>query len=298
MSKNFLTKLKNKGSLNLRVIPIYRDDKNYLSLENFLKNQVFLNFNEIEDILKINFDRDKPLGYILIKDEKNIEGFLGTIFSKRQINGEIVEHCYLHSWIVSKKHRFEAFKLIMPIIEKNIFLSTYSPIKSLEGVYKKLGFEGVEFSSKIVLSFSFIGFEKNNVFFSEEKSLFKEFLSNKETKILDDHMTTNTKKIFIYFDNNKEDNLFLIVKRKTKKFFFTFLDIIYISNLNKFKLHEKKISLKLFKKFKTVFLKTNVLDSNDIFINHYLVKNIKKKVYYLNKPSNFKFDILYSELLR
>ena len=298
MSKNFLTKLKKKGSFNVRVEPIYRDDKNYLSLENFLKNQKFLNFKEVEDIIKINFDQDKPVGYILIKDEKKIEGFLGTIFSKRQINAEIVEHCYLHSWIVSKKHRFEAFKLIITIIEKNIFLSTYSPIKSLEGLYKKLGFEEVEFSSKIVLSFSFIRFKKNNVSFSEEKSLFKKFLFSKEIKILDDHVATNTRKIFIYFDDNKKDNLFLIVKRKSKKYFFTILDIIYISNLNKFKLHEDKIGLKLLKKFKTIFFKTNILNSDDIFLNHNLVKNIKKRVYYYNKPFNFKFDTLYSELLR
>ena len=123
MSKNFLTKLKKKGSFNVRVEPIYRDDKNYLSLENFLKNQKIFNFKEVEDIIKINFDQDKPVGYILIKDEKKIEGFLGTIFSKRQINAEIVEHCYLHSWIVSKKHRFEAFKLIIPIIEKIFFIN-------------------------------------------------------------------------------------------------------------------------------------------------------------------------------
>ena len=154
-----------------------------------------------------------------------------------------------------KKHRFEAFKLIIPIIEKNIFLSTYSPIKSLEGLYKKLGFEEVEFFSKFVLSFSFIRFKKNNVSFSEEKSLFKKFLSSQEIKILDDHVATNTRKIFIYFDDNKKDNLFLIVKEKSKKYFFTILDIIYISNLNKFKLHEDKIGLKLLKKFKTIFLK-------------------------------------------
>ena len=80
-----------------------------------------MNYNEVIDILKINYDNKKPIGYILIKDEKDIVGFLGTIFSNRPIEEKLVEHCYLHSWIVSKKHRFEAFKLIMPIIEKNIF---------------------------------------------------------------------------------------------------------------------------------------------------------------------------------
>ena len=74
MSNHFLNKIKKKLSFK-RKNPIYRDDKNYLSLENFLKNQKFLNFKEVEDIIKINFDQDKPVGYILIKDEKKIEGF-------------------------------------------------------------------------------------------------------------------------------------------------------------------------------------------------------------------------------
>ena len=54
-----------------------------------------------------------------------------------------------------------------------------------------------------------------------KKNLYlKNFLSSQEIKILDDHVATNTRKIFIYFDDNKKDNLFLIVKEKVKIFLY------------------------------------------------------------------------------
>ena len=140
MNKNLLDRLVKKGSTNLLVKPIFNNFKminSYYKI--FGKYQKFLNPNDVFKILKINFNVEQPIGYTLINDKKEIVGFLGTFFlqfSRRKL----VEHCYLHSWIVLKKYRIEAFNLILPLIKKNIFLSTYSPISSLEGLYKKLGF--------------------------------------------------------------------------------------------------------------------------------------------------------------
>ncbi len=112
-------------------------------------------------------------------------------------------------------------------------------------------------------------------------------------------MSTNTEKIFFYLNDNKNDNFFMILKKRTRKFFFPVLEIIYVSNLDKFKTNEKKIGFELLKRFKTFFFKINVLEKNDIFSKNFILKrNIKKKAYYYNKPKNFKFDVLYSELLR
>lgn len=299
MINDFLIKLEKRFDAGLKVKPIFKDEEKNISVLKFLKNQNFLNFKEIIQILKINFDHKKPIGYVLVKDENKIVGFLGTIFCKRPIKKQLVEHCYLHSWIVSKNHRLEAFKLIIPVIKKNIFISTYSPTKSLEGLYKKLGFEEIQFFSKIVLSFSFFNFKKNNVHMHEEKFFFENYIKEEEKILLKDHELTDTKKIFIYFDNNKNNNIFIIVKKKFKNFLFPILEIIHISNLKKFKSYEEEISFELFKKFKTIFFKVNILEKNDIFLKpFYLQKNVKKKVFYYKKPNDFEFDVLYSELLR
>ena len=77
------------------------------------------------------------------------------------------------------------------------------------------------------------------------------------------------------------------------------IDIIYISDLNKFKLYNAKISHEFFKRFKTFFLKFNSIEQNDVILkNSLLFRNVKKKVFYHKRPDNFEFDVLYSELIR
>lgn len=298
MNKELLIKLEKKKTNNFKVQSIFQNDKDRFLLDNFLIKQKSLNKNEVMAILEVNFLKNRPIGYVLIDDQKQIIGFLGTIFSKRTLKETTVEHCYLHSWVVLEKYRLEAFKLIIPIIKQDIFISTYSPIKSLEGLYKKFGFEENFFFSTFVMLFPFFKFKENNLILNEDSTLFSKYLTNKDKIFLEDHKTTNTKKIFIYFDNNINNNIFIIVKKSIKKFFLPVLEIIYISDLSKFKLNEKKITFELIKKFNTLFFKFNYLgEKNALFENCLFKKIIKKNVYYLNKPKDFNFDVLYSEFL-
>ena len=55
-------------------------------------------------------------------------------------------------------------------------------------------------------------------------------------------MFTDTKKIIIYSDKNPYDNLFVIAKKKVKMKILPIIEIIYISDLDKFKFYESKIS--------------------------------------------------------
>ena len=278
--------------------PIFTNDRNKFGLDNFLKKQIFLNTNEVLSIIKISFLKKQPIGYILIKNEKDIVGFLGTIFSKRIVNGLLLEHCYLHSWIVFERYRLQAFRLILPVLKKNIFISTYSPIKSLEGLYKKLEFEESHFYSKLILSVPFFNVKKKEITLNKDDNNFTEYLLSQNKKILKDHHFTNVDKIMIYFDNNKNDNIFIIIKKRVKLKFFPIIEIIYISDINKFKKFEKEINFELMKRFKSIFFKINYFNDEKIFSENYLFKRItKKNVYYLNKPKNFKFDVLYSEFL-
>ena len=74
---------------------------------------------------------------------------------------------------------------------------------------------------------------------------------------------------------------------------------MYISDFKKFRSNEKQIGYELLRRFKPILFKFNNTERDEIFSNNYFLKKIvKKKVYYLNKPLNFQFDILYSELLR
>jgi hypothetical protein len=297
MNKNFLNKLVNKNERNFKVQPIFINDINKFGLDNFLKKQIFLNTNEVLSIIKISFLKKQPIGYILIKNEKDIVGFLGTIFSKRSINEMSVDHCYLHSWVVFERYRLQAFRLILPILNKNIFISTYSPIKSLEGLYKKLEFEEDHFYSKLILSFPFFNLKKIKIIQNENADISQEYLSSQNKKILDDHNFINMEKMMIYFDGNKNNNIFILAKKKIKFKFIPIFEIIYISNPNKFKHYEKEINCILIKKFKTILFKINYSNNEKFFSKNLFTRITKKNVYYLNKPKDFNFDVLYSELI-
>lgn len=298
MNKNLLDRLVKKGSTNLLVKPIFNNKNDKFILQNFLSSQKFLNPNDVLKILKINFNVEQPIGYILINDKKEIVGFLGTIFSSIPVEEKLVEHCYLHSWIVLKKYRIEAFNLILPLIKKNIFLSTYSPISSLEGLYKKLSFEEQHFYSKFIFFLPLSKLYNSQIKYSEDTSFFIEYLKEKDKIFLKDHAHTSTKKIFIYFNENLNDNILIILKKKTKKIIFPIIDIIYISDFEKFRHYEKSICVEFLKKFKTIIFKFNAIKVDKICSNNSIFsKTVKKNIYYLNKPKNFKFNILYSELV-
>ena len=253
MDNNLLEKLEKKSDLNIDVKPIFQNKDHRDILDKFLKTQRYLDPKEIFEILKINFNSKQPIGYALIKNDRDVIGFLGTIFSNRLIKENTVEHCYLHSWIVFEKYRFEAFKLIIPILKKNIFLSTYSPIKTLEGLYKKLGFSETQFFSKFLVFLPNLRSKKDNLVLSDNCSFFEKYLSKNNRIILKDHMFTDTKKIIIYSDKNPYDNLFVIAKKKLKMKILPIIEIIYISDLDKFKFYESKISFEFLKNLKPFF---------------------------------------------
>ena len=174
----------------------------------FLEKQNFLEIKKIQSILKINFIDDSPIGYALLKNNSEVVGFLGTIFSKRRIQNQLFDHCYLHTWIVSKNYRMQSFRLIKPVLEKKVFISTFSPIKSLEGLYKKLYFEEKNYFTKFIVA-SPINFADNKMKLIDDRSLFENKLSESNKKERD---------IFLHVSALEESKLRILKENQTLKF--------------------------------------------------------------------------------
>ena len=84
---------------------------------NFLKNQNYIDYKEIKKILKINFLKKYPSGYVL-KIKNEIVGFVGTLFSKRKIRNKNYIYCNIHTWVVNELHRMGSHLLFVPLIKK------------------------------------------------------------------------------------------------------------------------------------------------------------------------------------
>ena len=298
MSDNIIKKLEKRVNNKIKLKPIFKGGEDEMMLKKFLNKQNYLKPKNIFSIIETIFLKDSPIGYALYKNDSEIVGFLGTIFSERKIENSICSHCYLHSWIVDKDYRTQSFRLITSILEKKVFISTFSPIKSLEGLYEKLEFSIKNYSSKIIFTLPINFLKQNKVVITEDKSFYENILSNDLKKIYKDHIQLKNNIIFAYFNNDIKDHILIIVRKKYKKSILPILEIIYVSNSSKFKKNEKNINFELIKKFKTLILKENFFDNNSIFSENYFFSKIKiKKAFYKNIPEKFKFDFLYSEIL-
>lgn len=296
MNLELIEKLEKKINYKLNLFPVFNNDKNLPHLKNFLNKQKYLDPKKIFLILKNIYLQDSPIGYILQKNDLEIVGFLGTIFSKRKINNLLIDHCYLHSWIVDTKYRTQSFRLITPVLKKKVFTSTYSPIKTLEGLYKKLEFLEKPFNTKFIFTLPLKISSKDKLNITEDVDIFKDILNEKDKYVFKNHLPLENKIIFIYLNNNIEDYIFIILKKKFKKMILPIIEINFVSDKEKFKKNETNINFALISKFKTPFFVENYFDDRSIFSKKYFFsKIIKKKAYFNNLPKNFEFDFLYSE---
>ncbi|MGH7730899.1 MAG: hypothetical protein ACRENJ_06560, partial [Candidatus Eiseniibacteriota bacterium] len=83
-------------------------------------------------------------GYVLV-DRGAIVGFIGTMFSRRQVRGVSVRFCNLSSWIVEETHRAFSLELLRPILAlKNYTIVSPSPNAVAHPIYVRLGFDVLE----------------------------------------------------------------------------------------------------------------------------------------------------------
>ena len=295
-NENLISNLKKKISKNLRVEPVFKGADSEKKLDRYLLNQTYLEYSKLKKIISINFLKEKPIGYIILNNDKNIVGFLGTIFSYRNINQKNYLFCNLHTWIVDEKYRIHSYILLLPILEEQNVLTTFTPINTLLGLYQKLGFQKIEMKYRINLSLSFF---KNEEFeLSDDYNFYKKFLDEKCLKLYNDHLNFSCHKFFIYQKDNKNKNIFVISKKNKRKFFMV-LDLIYISDLNYLKENWIKIAPIIYSKYKILFCGHKFINENECVLPKKLIfsKEVSSNICMKNLPNDYQFDTLYSEFI-
>ena len=298
MEKIQIEKIKNRAPKKYNVDEVFFNSKLETQTIEYLKNQNYLAYEGISKILMIKFDETYPFGYVL-KCENEIVGFLGTIFSQRKINSKNYIYCNLHTWIVNKSHRLNSYLLLLPIVEKNCLIMTFTPVKSLIGLYQKFGFEKLEMKYKIISLISLFSlFKKNLLRIEKNFDQIKKKLNEDELKIYQDHADSSFIK-FIVFDINDQSNFTLMICTKVKKKFFNVFNILYTSNKPFVKKNWQSISKRVLKEFKVYFCGQYFLDKSECTIpdKTSLSKNFNRNICVKNFPDNMSFDILYSEII-
>lgn len=83
-------------------------------------------------------------GFALYADGKAV-GFLGTIFSKRRIDGRDEVFCNTSSWIVREEYRHASILLLKPVLAmRDCTILNWTPTDRAYQVFEKLGFRHLE----------------------------------------------------------------------------------------------------------------------------------------------------------
>ena len=293
--KNF-NKLIEKASKELKLIKVFHNDTNFEKTKIYLQNQKFLSNTSLANLINANNFKEYPIGYIMKNTQDEIVGFMGTFFSDRLINNKKILFCNIHSWIVNLNYRLYAFYLIANLLKTNVNLTAYTPVKSLKGLLKKMGFKKEIINFKIYLNANLMSFKKPNYDFYDEK------------KFLFENLKDENKKLFEILDNEIYKKILLINKKNNKKIFIVgsfikkkninFFNLFYISDTLEFKNGWKNIKDILTKNLKIRFFSEYFIDENlSIKLDTVFSKKIKKEIFIKSDFPLSYYEFLSSDLI-
>ena len=296
---SFIENIKKRKSDKLKVEPVFHNDSLELEVINYLKKQKYLDFSRINFFFKNKFADDFPFGYILKNEFNHIVGFLGTMFCNKDDNGSMYTYCNLHTWIVDEVYRINSYMLLLPLIEKKIVITTFTPIKTLVGLYKKFGFDHLQMKYRVVFLFNLFNFFKRQRYEIETDELkIKKILNKKDLKIYEDHYNLSCFKFIIVDKYDSSNNIFVVATKNKKKYFFIF-DLIYVSNKEKFREVWSDLCSVIAKKYRVLFFGQHFLKPNETLIpkKFFTSREIQTSICVKNLPKRFNFDTLYSEFI-
>lgn len=289
---------------NLRLEPVYSNSDLKKKTFDYLRGQKYLKFKEIKKFINNEFLSDYPFGFIILDENKDISGFLGTMFSLRFNDKDSYIYCNLHTWIIDKKKRYlffsEGKKILSPIFDyKASFFA--KPVKGLIRLFKryyKMESLNMKYRISFLLKPSNLSFKNRFEIIDEEEIVLKR-LNHNDKKIYNDHKIMNCYKFLICSKEDKNKNIFVVAIKKRKKFVFNILELIYVSNAELFKNSWRGFTFDICKKYKILFCANNYLKSEDCYIpeKEKIIKDFNYQVVIKNLPYKFKFDTLYSEFV-
>lgn len=233
-------------------------------------------------------------GYILVNAHEEVVGFLGTIFSKRIINGAEYVFCNQTSWVVDNKYKGSGVGLLLQSLKDNGVITNLSPIAPVSALLSKIGFRKIESHLRIVLpvpSFRFL-FQNDPVTIILDKASIEKKLAEEELTIFRDH--TKFKCIHVLIKTGSGTCYCIMTKVKKKKL--PFGHIHFVSNPDVFAkyLDSLRFKLAVMLRIAAIFVDNRFLRGTPTSFT--LTRAQNRFAYRTNLPEEC-IDNLYSEMI-
>lgn len=275
-------KIKNleiRASKSYKITEIQKKDFNSTEILNFLKDQNKIPLDNIKKIINFTREENYPVAFVMTHlDSNKIVGFMGTLFSKKRSNQNQSIFCNIHSWIVDNDHRLYSFYLILNLIKKKTNLIALTPVFTLKGLLKKLGFEKKKIFERFFLNLLSISFKKNN---------YNILKTDNKNQYIEISLLNKINNELIVIKGN-------IVKRKGIKTF----KILLVKNLDLFIGDYKEILNLVSKKYKIYIFSEYGMSNNDFYLisSSFFSVKLERHIYTKSIVDINKSDLLNTDL--
>jgi len=172
-------------------------------------------------IFDYRWDKEENYCGLVLKDQDTPVGFLGLIFSRKQIGPNVEKFCNITSWIVKEEYRSRALALIFPILAmKDYTITDLSPSSKVHQLQNKLGFDDLDTACRILLPFGRRLSQPNieNLEIATNKIEIEKGLQGEHLRIFRDHKIYNCLHLLVHHQNKYCYITFSKLKRKRIRF--------------------------------------------------------------------------------
>lgn len=199
---------------------------------------------------------DDIIGYVLM-EKQAIVGFLGTLYSRRLIEGKAAVVCNHHSWVVQEAFRGHSLSLVMTALRvRDCTLLNLTARPAVGAMYEKLGFKRLEQHVRLLFPApAWPRLSRNgDALITADRSAVAEALPAAELKIFTDHAGCACGHVVV---RAPEGSCYLVfASRRDRKYGLDipYSHVHYISNPDLFVRHAGRINLYFLKTFGSWFV--------------------------------------------
>ena len=216
-----------------KILPLLKDFNNPNITDSDWQNLFKKHWQGLEDYF----------GYMAVEDDE-VVGFLGGIFSSREINGNTEKFCNLSTWIVKEDHRGQSLPLLFKFLQDKEYTFTDLTANKVAKILKKVGFKEIDSYLHVILPLPNLNPFKNRIkVYSDPEKILPE-LNTADERIFRDHHPLKCSHLLIKKGQEYSYLIYDIVRKKQ----LPVARIHYISNPEFFKKNFRNASYTLCRK--------------------------------------------------
>ena len=173
------------------------------------------------------------VGFILEENDQAV-GYLGTLFSVREINGRMEKFCNLYTWIIKEEYRTEGLPLLFQVLKMKGVTVTNFTGNRVAPILTKFGFKPIDTTLNILLPLPTLSDGCELIF---DPARIVPLLDAHDRRVFDDHRGFKYPFVLI----KASDGLSLLSFKKVKRKYLPVLELHYLSGRAVFLKHIRHV---------------------------------------------------------